>query len=77
MREGRKREGRKEEKRRDRRSAFRPVILYNTRTGDEKAGFMNQRTGKLEDAVEIHTACDIDRFMDYYGIGVITRQRVS
>ena len=58
-------------------TAFRPVILYNMRTGSEQAGFKNLRTGKLEGAVDIRTPMDIDRFMDYYGIGVITRERVS
>ncbi len=57
--------------------ARRPVLQCHLTSGVRIAGFSDPQCGTFEAVTTIQTPLDIDRFMDAYGIGVLTTEYVS
>ncbi len=57
--------------------ARRPVLQCHLSSGVRIAGFSDPECGVFEAVTTIQTPLDIDRFMDAYGIGILTTEYVS
>lgn len=45
-----------------------PVIRASICTGEQVAGFKDQKSGKFEDLMVLHTDEDLKRFMEMYDV---------
>lgn len=51
-----------------------PVLHCSICTGEQVAGFKNIHTGKFEEVTLIRNSRELDKFMEEYGINMITKE---
>lgn len=52
---------------------LRPVLKCSICTGEQVAGFMDKRTGKLQEVMLVSSRADLELFMSMYGLSDVEK----